>query len=68
MAKTPRKFGEQVRKFRKQRGVTQEALADLAKLDPKSVVQIEAGRRNPTLRTINKIARVLRVKPSELLN
>jgi len=36
-------------------------------MDPKSVIEIENGNRNPTLKTIRKIALALRVDTPELL-
>ncbi len=60
-------LGKNIRKHRKQNGMTQEELADKAKMDPKSVIEIEAGKRNPTIKTINKKARALRIKSKGLL-
>jgi transcriptional regulator with XRE-family HTH domain len=62
-----KKLGEKIRKIRKEHKLTQEQLAELAKIDPKSVIQIESGKRNPTLRTLNKIAYALKVSSSVLL-
>lgn len=62
------KFGEKVRKQRKQRGLTQEDLAALIKRDPRTIVAIETGKRNPTLNTSYKMARALGVKLSELFD
>lgn len=61
------KFGEQVKKVRKQRDLTQEDLAALIKRDPRTIVAIETGKRNLTLQTIHKIAQALKVKSSDLL-
>lgn len=68
MATQFEKFGEKVRKLRKQRSLSQEKLAELIRRDPRTVVAIEAGKRNPTLKTMQKIARALNVPLSELLN
>lgn len=67
MATVYSKFGLQVRKLRKQRGLTQEELAEKANIDPKSIIEIENGKRNPSLKTIHKIAKVLKTSTSELL-
>lgn len=67
MASIYEKFGEQVKKVRKERNLTQEDLADLIKRDPRTVVAIESGKRNPTLQTIHKIAQALKIRSSELL-
>lgn len=56
-------FGERVRELRKERGLSQEKLAEKMKLkDVRTVVAIETGKRNPTLKTINKIAKALSVE------
>jgi len=66
MATIYKKLGVKIRKYRKQQGLSQEKLAELARIDPKSVIEIEGGKRNPTLKTIRKIASSLKIKPSEL--
>ena len=67
MATIYEKVGENIRRFRKKQGLTQEKLAELSKIDPKSIIQIENGKRNPTLKTLRRIALAVKVKPSELL-
>lgn len=67
MASIYEKFGEEVKKVRKKRTLTQEDLAELIKRDPRTIVAIESGKRNPTLQTIHKIAQALKVKSSQLL-
>lgn len=64
LAKT---FGRNVRRVRKERDLSQEALADEVGLAVTYVGQIERGLRNPTLKVVENIARVLRVKPLDLL-
>jgi len=63
-----KKLGEEIRKLRKERNLTQEKLAELTKIDPKSIVDIETGKRNPTLKTITKIAQALKAAIVNLLN
>lgn len=60
-------FGNTIKELRSQAGLTQEDLAGETGLDFTSVNEIENGHRNPTLRTILKLAKVLQVKPSALL-
>jgi transcriptional regulator with XRE-family HTH domain len=61
-------FGKNVRRKRKERGLSQEALADLVLLAPTYVGQLERGQRNPTLEVVERFAKVLRVDdPLELL-
>ena len=67
MATLYQRFGLKVRKLRKERKLTQEKLAEMAKIDPKSVIEIEAGKRNSKLKTLHDIARALKVSSSDLL-
>lgn len=60
-------FGRNVRRFRKERDLSQEALADEVGLAVTYVGQIERGIRNPTLEIVERLARVLKVKPLDLL-
>ncbi|MBV9570782.1 MAG: helix-turn-helix transcriptional regulator [Alphaproteobacteria bacterium] len=60
-------LGTNVRKYRKERGLSQEALADEVELAVTYVGQIERGLRNPTLDVVERFAKVLRVKPLDLL-
>ena len=62
-----KKLGEKVRILRRSRNLTQEKLAELAKVDPKSIIDIKNGKRNPTIKTLNKISSALKVPVTELL-
>lgn len=62
-----KKLGDNIRTIRKRGGLTQEELAEMANMDPKSVIEIENGKRNPTLKTIKKIANALKIGANELL-
>ena len=62
------KFGSRVAELRKSRGLSQEKLAFEIGMDLTSVNEIERGKRNPTLRTIVKIARALGLRPADLLS
>lgn len=65
---TYKKLGDKIRRLRKEKGFTQEKLAELAKIDPKSIIDIESGKRNPTLKTITKLARSLNISLNKLLS
>lgn len=52
-------FGKAVRTVRAARGLSQKELANAASLDPSYVSLIEAGRRKPTLKMAEELARVL---------
>lgn len=61
-------FGANVRRLRKERGLSQEALADEVELAVTYVGQIERGQRNPTLDVVERFAVVLQVEALELLS
>ena len=63
-----RRFGEAVQKRRSGLGISQEELAERADLHRTYVADIERGARNPTLLTIEKLARGLGVSSSALLS
>ena len=68
MSTTYKKLGIKVRKLRKVKGLTQEELAERIGRDPRTIVAIEAGERNPTLQTIQRLSKALGVPQSELLS
>lgn len=60
-------LGINVRRYRKDRGLSLEALADAVGLAYTYVGQIERGQRNPTLAVVERLAKVLHVDPLDLL-
>ncbi len=62
-----RTVGKRIQKIRLEKGLTQEKLALEAGLNRAYVGYIERGERNPSLETIQKISRVLKVSPKDLL-
>src|SRR5690606_17257148 len=56
-----KRFGPYVKRLRLDRGLTQEELAELADLASDTVRRIEWGWASPTLDTIDKLARGLRL-------
>lgn len=60
-------FGQNVRRVRKERGLSQEALADEVGLAVTYVGQIERGVRNPTLDVVERFAAVLSTEALALL-
>ncbi len=60
-------FGKRVRALRRQRGLSQEELAELAGLHRTYIGGIERGERNPTLTSMQRIARALKVSVRTLL-
>ena len=61
-------FGLAVRRLREERGISQEELGQLTGLHRNHVGQIERAELNPTLKSVELIARALTVEPSELIS
>ncbi|MFS0740792.1 helix-turn-helix transcriptional regulator [Brevundimonas sp. 3P9-tot-E] len=59
-------IGANVRRLRKSRGLSQEALAGEAGLAMRHLGRIERGEGNPTVAVLVKLAEVLRVHPADL--
>lgn len=62
-----KKFGERVRELRKRIDISQEELADRAKIHRTYMGRIERGESNPPVFTIYRIASALKTNPTELL-
>lgn len=67
MANINKKVGDNIRKIRTAKGLTQEALAFEANLHRAYIGQIERGEKNIGLLNLEKIATALNIKPSSLL-
>lgn len=61
-------FGDNLRAARLERGLTQEALAELAGLHWTYIGQVERGLRNITLKNIVSLCRALSVNVSALVD
>lgn len=59
--------GNNIRALRKDRGLTQEALAGNARIHPVEIGRAERGTRDMRITTIVRIARALEVEVGELL-
>ena len=60
------KFGQRIKTLRKERGLSQEDLAELSGLDRTYISGIERGLRNVALRNIETLAQALEVSISDL--
>ena len=62
-----RLFGENVRKERLARKLTQQDLAAKLGMERSYLSEMERGRRNPTIQALGRLADALGVEPWELL-
>ena len=60
-------LGRNVRKWRLQRGMTQEQLALDAGVKRSYLSELERGLRNPTVRALTRLAAALSIEPELLL-
>lgn len=60
-------FGEVLKKYRLQAGLSQEALAKRAKMHTMTISYYEVGRRKPTIHTLFILARALELKPEVMI-
>src|SRR5579864_497535 len=63
----PLVFGHRLRHFRRQAGLTLEALGEAVGRPPSYLSQLENGHREPRLSTVNQLASALGCSPGDLL-
>lgn len=70
MARTSaaQKVGNKIRKLRTEAGLSQEKLGEITGLDRTYISGIERGVRNPSIKNIEKLAKALGVKISQLMD
>jgi transcriptional regulator with XRE-family HTH domain len=56
-----------IRRLRLELGLTQDVLAEEAAMDAAEIRRFEAGRRDPGIRVLTRLAHGLGVRPAELL-
>lgn len=61
------KLGANLREARKQLGMSQEAVAERSGVHATEVSRIEAGKRDPRVSTVERLARAVKMKPGQLL-
>ena len=60
-------MGQQIKRLRERRGLSQAALAARAKITREYVNKLEAGRYDPTVGVLQRLAKALGVNVTELL-
>ena len=65
-AKLPKSLGKRIQKLRKNAGITQEELSERVGISRAYMGFIEQGRYSASLEVLEKLAKVLRVKMSDL--
>lgn len=60
--------GQQIQKLRESKGLSQQDLAAKCNFEKSNMSRLEAGRVNPTLSTLEKVAKALEVTLVELFN
>ena len=68
MSQLAKDVGRKIRELRTKRALTQETLADRTGLTAKFISEVECGKTNPSLKTMERIAGVLKVGLVELLS
>ncbi|HTR75365.1 MAG TPA: helix-turn-helix transcriptional regulator [Solirubrobacterales bacterium] len=61
-------LGANLKAARTKLGLTQEQVAERSGVHPTEVSRIEAGKRDPQVSTIEKLARAVELRPGELLD
>ena len=60
-------LGQRIRQFRESAGLTQEALARAANIGRVTLVRLERGGQTPRFKTLDAIAKALKIRVPELL-
>ncbi len=61
-------FGENLRELRTEHGLSQQDLALQADINKNQISNIERGEVNPTITTLNSIAKALKIPTKNLLD
>lgn len=62
------KVGHRIQRLRELKGLSQQDLAAKCNFEKSNMSRLEAGRVNPTLSTIDKVAKALEIPVMELFN
>lgn len=61
-------LGERIREFRKNKGFTQEQLAEMIGVEPRHISRIEGGYNSPSIERLAKISDALDIPIKEFFN
>jgi transcriptional regulator with XRE-family HTH domain len=67
MSPTPRQIGMKLKRVRESKGLSQATLAQRAKITREYVNKLEAGRYDPTVGVLQRLAKALSVPVTALL-
>ena len=68
MSKTIPNIAKNIKKYRKERGLSQDKLSRLADVAHATIIKIESGGiQSPTIDTVKKIAKALEVSVEDLI-
>jgi len=67
MQEISKKLGENLKRIRTKKKLSQGAIARILGVDKGYISNIENGKKNPTLATIEKLANALNISADELL-
>jgi transcriptional regulator with XRE-family HTH domain len=68
MKTTKELLGERIRELRKERGLTQEQLAELVEVEQKHISRLELGKSFPTIDRLQKVSEALNVPLREFFD
>lgn len=63
-----KRIGENIRKYRKLKGISQTDLANLCDFERQNMYAIETGKKNITIETLVKISKGLGIKVRDLID
>jgi transcriptional regulator with XRE-family HTH domain len=63
-----KQLGKRISFFRKEKGLTQAHLSDLAEMEESAVRRIELGKTNPTFKTLLRISKGLEIPLKQLVD
>jgi len=67
-AKLLLKIGNNIRKFRNKKGISQQVLADYSEIAKSTLQRIEKGELNPSILIIIKISQILEINITDITN